>query len=230
MTSMTRPSAACLLAVLLSGPVQAQVHVAPVPELPTAQPAGAAAPISPREAVRAGAQQETRESLYSESSFQSLTSDRRLHRVGDLVTVVIYETASASSTADTGANRDSSAGLSVSSHNIGSRSASLGTTSDFVSGGRTQRAGRLLAQLTVAVREIAPNQDLWVAGEQLLEINGEKQVIRLEGRVRPRDISELNTVQSTRVADARITFAGDGVLGDRQKPTWWQHLLGLFGF
>jgi flagellar L-ring protein precursor FlgH len=169
-------------------------------------------------------------SLYSESTFQPLTSDRRMHRVGDLVTVVIYENASATSSADTGANRDSSAGLSVSSHNIGSRSASLGTTSDFTSGGRTQRAGRLLAQLTVAVQEVLPNQDLLVAGQQLLEINGEKQVIRLEGRLRPRDISEVNTVQSTRVADARISFAGDGVLGDRQKPSWWQQLLSLFGF
>jgi len=171
-----------------------------------------------------------RESLYSEVSFQSLTSDRRMHRVGDLVTVVIYESASASSTADTGANRDSSAGLSVTGPRIGTRTAGLGTTSDFTGGGRTQRAGKLLAQLTVAVREITPNQDLWVAGEQLLEINGEKQVIRLEGRVRPRDINELNTVQSTRVADARISFVGDGVLGDRQKPSWWQHVLGLFGF
>jgi flagellar L-ring protein precursor FlgH len=170
-----------------------------------------------------------RESLYAEGDYQSLTSDRRLHKVGDLVSVVIFENSSATSSADTGANRDSSVGLTVTDPTR-SKSAGISTTSDFNGGGRTQRAGRVLAQLTVSVREVAPNGDLLVAGEQLLEINGERQVIRLEGRVRPRDISELNTVQSTRVADAKITFAGEGVLGDRQRPGWWHQFLALFGF
>jgi flagellar L-ring protein FlgH len=170
-----------------------------------------------------------RESLYSEGKFEALTSDRRQHKVGDLVSVIIFENSSASSSADTGANRDSSVGLTVVDPSI-SRSAALSTSSDFVGGGRTQRAGKVLAQLTVAVREIAPNHDLILAGEQTLEINGERQVIRLEGRVRPRDISELNTVLSTRVADAKISFTGDGVVGDRQSPGWWQWFLGLFGF
>jgi flagellar L-ring protein FlgH len=170
-----------------------------------------------------------RESLYSESSFQSLTSDRRLHKVGDLVSVIIFENSSASSTADTGANRDSAVGLTVSSPGS-TKSAGIATHSDFAGGGRTQRAGRVLAQLTVTVRELAANGDLIVAGEQILEINGERQVIRLEGRVRPRDVTELNTVLSTRVADAKISFAGDGVVGDRQRPGWWHQFVALFGF
>lgn len=172
---------------------------------------------------------EARESLYVPSDYQSLTSDRRLHKVGDLVSVVIFENASASSTADTGAQRDASVGLTVTEPRA-SKSVGISTQSDYAGGGRTQRAGKVLAQLTVSVREVAANGDLIVAGEQLLEINGERQVIRLEGRVRPRDISELNTVLSNRVADARISFAGDGVLGDRQRPAWWQQFLGLFGF
>ena len=89
---------------------------------------------------------------------------------------------------------------------------------------------RCWLQLTVTVRDIAPNQDLLIAGEQLLEINGEKQAIRLEGRVRQRDITEQNTVLSTRVADAKIGFVGEGVLGDRQKPGWWQRVFTLVGF
>jgi flagellar L-ring protein precursor FlgH len=120
-------------------------------------------------------------------------------------------------------------GVNLTRPGQGGLSAGLGTNNDFTGTGRTQREGKILAQLTVAVREVLANQDLMLAGEQLLEINGEKQIIRLEGRARPRDISELNTVVSTRIADAKIAFIGDGVVGDRQRPGWWQKLLGTFG-
>lgn len=188
--------------------------IAPVQYAPVMQPARPSGP---------------RESLYSEASYQSLTSDRRLHKTGDLVTVLIIEDASATSTADTGASRDASVGISV-ANPVTTKAFGVGTNNDFSGGGRTQRAGRLLGQLTVSVRDMAPNGDLVVGGEQVLEINGERQVIRLEGRVRPRDISELNTVLSSRVADAKISFAGDGVLGERAQPGWWHQLLTIFGF
>jgi flagellar L-ring protein FlgH len=166
--------------------------------------------------------------LYDPASYQSLTADRKARRAGDLVTVMIYENASASTTADTSAGHD--AALSAAAH-AGSRErrAGLGTGNDFEGRGRTERSGRVLGQLTVAVQEVAPNGDLLLAGVQELEINGEKQVIRLEGRVRSQDVSDANTVLSTRVADARISFAGDGVLAEHQKPSWWHRLLTLFG-
>ena len=171
----------------------------------------------------------SRGSLYSEAQFQPLTSDRRLHKAGDLVTVVIFENASATSTADTGAHRDAAAGVNIAKP-LTTKDFGLSTSNDFTGGGRTQRSGKVLGQLTVSVREVAPNGDLLVAGEQVLDVNGERQVIRLEGRVRPRDISELNTVLSSRVADARISFSGDGVVGDRQRPGWWHQVLTFVGF
>jgi flagellar L-ring protein precursor FlgH len=167
-------------------------------------------------------------SLYNEASYQSLTSDRRLYRVGDLVTVQIAEASSASTSAGTGANRDASIGVTASTTSRHKQLA-LGTTNDFNGQGSTQRAGRVLGQLTVAIREIAANQDLLISGEQVLEINGEKQMIRLEGRVRAKDINELNVVLSSRVAEARISIVGDGAIAERQKPSWWQQLLTFFG-
>ena len=53
---------------------------------------------------------------------------------------------------------------------------------------------------------------------KLIDVNDEKQEIRLEGKVRPIDIAENNTIQSTRIADAKISYMGDGVLGEKQKP------------
>lgn len=169
-----------------------------------------------------------RGSLYDDQNFQALTSDRRRFTVGESLTIQVLENASASSSADTGAARDSQVGLGVQTPNWNKR-AGISANNDYTGGGRTQRSGRLLAHITVLVHEILPNGDLRVAGEQLLEINGEKQVIRAEGRVRPRDVSEHNVVLSSRLAEARLAFVGDGVVGEQQRPRWWQRVLGLFG-
>lgn len=216
-----------LLTFLLSATVMAQdVLDAPAPTVaPEAASAAAPSPVAP---AGPAARPRARGSLYSDASFQALTSDRRRFQVGEVLTVLVYEESSATSSADTGANRDSQVGVGVQLPSR-SRSASVGVNNDFNGAGRTQRTGRVLAQITVLVREVLPNGDLRVGGEQLLEINGEKQTIRAEGRVRPRDINEQNVVLSTRLAEAKLAFVGDGVLGDMQRPRWWQRLLNLFG-
>lgn len=199
-------------------------------------PAPAAPPVEqvPKDAARlvapasAPARPRAKGSLYSDAQFQSLTADKRRFEVGEVLTIMAYENASATSSADTGTNRDSNVGVGVDLPNW-KKSAGATVNNDFNGTGRTQRAGRLLAQITVLVREVLPNGDLTVGGEQLLEINGEKQTIRAEGRVRPRDVTENNMVLSSRLAEAKLAFVGDGVLGDSQRPRWWQKLLGLFG-
>lgn len=219
-----RRTVCVLMGALLAGCAPWPVQNDPVTDrLPEGRSEGIAAAPQPAPAAP------SRGSLYSEAQFQPLTSDRRLHKAGDLVTVIIFENASASSTADTGAHRDASAGLNIAKP-LTTKDFGLSTSNDFTGGGRTQRSGKVLGQLTVSVREVAPNGDLLVAGEQMLDVNGERQFIRLEGRVRPRDISELNTVLSSRVADARISFSGDGVVGERQRPGWWHQVLTFVGF
>jgi len=166
--------------------------------------------------------------LYDEDKFQPLTADRKGRVVGDLVTVMIYENASASTTADTTSGRN--AGLSVAANSTARNlQAGVSTSNDFEGRGSTQRSGRVLGQLTVSIRQVMPNGDLLLSGIQDLEINGERQTIKLDGRVRPQDIAENNTVLSTRVAEARISFVGDGMLADHQKPSWWHKVLTWFG-
>lgn len=168
------------------------------------------------------------DSLYKEDQYQSLTSDRRGMKVGDLVTVQIFETSSATSTADTRSDRTADVGLEVAgTQRRLRRSASV--SNDMQGQGRTERTGRLLAQVTVSIQEVLPNGDLRLAGDQMLEINDERQQIRLEGRIRPIDVQENNLVVSTRLADAKISYLGTGVLGDKQKPAWWQRLVTALG-
>ena len=166
--------------------------------------------------------------LYQEGQFRALVSDVKAHRAGDSLTVLVLENASAAQTADTNAKRRTDVGIG----GVGtSRSAQVSgnVNNDFTGAARTQRAGRLLAQITVTVVAVEDNGDLRVAGEQLVEVNDEQQMIRLEGRVRPQDIGENNTVASNRLADARIHYAGDGVLADGQKPGFITRVLTWLG-
>ena len=170
------------------------------------------------------------QSLYDAKTFRPFTADSKAFRVGDIVTIQIVENASASANADTDLKRSNSAGAQLNFRSpIPIAGANATATGQFDGGGQTARAGQLLATLSVSVRDVLPNGDLLVSGEQLLVINEEQQRIDVEGRVRPQDISDANTVLSNRVADARITYVGEGDLAQRQKPGWWHHFLDLFG-
>jgi flagellar L-ring protein FlgH len=169
------------------------------------------------------------DSLYRPQSYQPLTSDLRPRKVGDLITVMVYENSSATSSAGTNAGRSAQVGLDVRTPNGLTHGAAIRSQNDSDGHGTTQRAGRVLAQITVGIREIAANGDLLVQGTQQVDINNERQTITLEGRVRQQDVSDTNVVLSTRVAEARISYAGQGDISERQRPAWWQRLLTLFG-
>ena len=174
--------------------------------------------------------QASAENLFKPERFQPLTSDLRPRRPGDLVTVMVYEASSASTSTDTTTGRE--AGVAVELTPTGkpvAYSAGVKSSNRVEGRGQTQRAGKVLAQITVAIKSIAPNGDLHLAGQQTLEINNERQHIALEGRVRAQDVSDTNVVLSTRIADAKIRYLGDGDLSDRQRPAWWQRLLTQFG-
>jgi flagellar L-ring protein FlgH len=169
-------------------------------------------------------------SLYQgDVAWRGLTSDRRAYRAGDVLTVQIVENSSAQSAANTTTSKNGSIGLAWQS-TTSQRDANLSLNDAFAGKGQIQRSGRLTAQITVTVREVDPQTGLLtVAGEQQILVNNEKQDIRLEGRVRPIDIADNNTVLSTRLADARISYLGDGILGEKQRPGLLTRLLSLLG-
>ena len=170
------------------------------------------------------------ESLYQEGSFQPLTGDNKAFKVGDSLTVQVFENSSATSSADTGTRRSNDLAGSVTRNGgklVGQYGIAIG--GEFDGGGRTQRTNKLLATLTVSVVDVLPNRELRVAGEQLLTVNEELQKVNLEGRVRPQDISGGNVVLSTRLADARITFIGEGDVSDRARRGAWRKVLDWLG-
>jgi flagellar L-ring protein precursor FlgH len=168
------------------------------------------------------------QSLYDEASFSPPAADRRSFKLGDLITVIVSEQSSAVSSADTDADRRAAVDTRATLPHKDSQ-AGVGVSSDFDGGGRTQRSGRVLAQLTVRVTGIEPSGELVVQGEQHVTVNDELQTITLHGRLRSIDVAENNTVLSSRLADARIVYSGDGVVASRQRPGLWQNVLNLLG-
>lgn len=173
----------------------------------------------------AGARADT---LYDPEHYRPLISDRRALQKGDPLTVQIYETSSAQASAGTSTDRSTGVNLSIKGNST-SQSGSIDAGTQFDGAGRIQRSGKLLAQLTVRVLDIEPNGLLVVGGDQNILINGEKQEIKIKGKIRTSDIGENNTVPSTKLADAEISYIGDGILGDHQRPGWINRILVWLG-
>jgi flagellar L-ring protein precursor FlgH len=168
--------------------------------------------------------------LYNEATYRALAGDRKALRVGDVITVQVYEQSSATTSTDTSTQRTNALNAGyASTRSGGQHGGSIAVGGSFDGGGTTQRANKLLVTLSVSVREVLPNGDLKLAGEQTLTVNEEQHKVSLEGRVRPQDVSGDNIVLSTRLADAHIEYLGDGDLSDRQKRGWWRKLLDALG-
>lgn len=168
-------------------------------------------------------------SLYDEATYTPLVSDARSFRVGQIVTVLIYEQASAATSADTETSRSVDLEGTIRG-NANEYAGSAAFAHGAEGGGTITRSGKLVASVSVTINEILDTGEFQVAGEQLIEFNDEKQHIKLEGRVRSQDIRADNTVVSTRLANAKITYVGDGILGAQQKPGYITRFLNwLFG-
>ncbi len=170
------------------------------------------------------------ESMFDPQTYRPLVAEDKAYRVGDILTVIVQETASASATADSRADRKTSVAAEVGSSQVGTHTAAAGANTENEGGGRTQRSGKLTAQLSVRVIEITANGDLVIAGQQRINVNGEEQTIMLTGMVRPRDIGESNTIVSGRIAGANIELDGEGFIADKSKPGWFSRLLTVLGF
>jgi flagellar L-ring protein FlgH len=161
-------------------------------------------------------------------SQRSLFADRKAHRTGDMLTVLITESAAANATAQTTTNKDDNAFAFLTTPDSDKRWGG-GIRSDFKGGGQIQRTGQLLARLAVVVDSIDVNGNLTIRGEQDIRVNNERQRIALTGVIRSEDIAPDNTIQSSRISQAKIEFKGDGVLARRQKPGIISRIFSLFG-
>ena len=156
--------------------------------------------------------------LYQPGSWPALAADNKAFAIGDVLTIVVYESASATNSASNNLKKNSQlfGGIRAGSSFDESAGLDLRNSSDNV--GSTGRSGRMVAQISATVEERLANGDLRIVGSQILNINGERTTIRVKGRVRPVDISAGNAVLSSRLADATIDYDGTGFVSRSARP------------
>ena len=164
------------------------------------------------------------DNLYSTHSYDPLAADRRAIRVGDNLTVIVTELTTATADARTTADKAGNVTGSASLHNKPQQGA-FSIDQTFNGGGTIERSGKLQARLTVIVQDIDKDGYLHVKGQQQIAINHDKQKLIVEGRVRPQDIATDNTVLSTRLSDAHISYTGSGVLSENEHPGLFTRIL-----
>ena len=90
----------------------------------------------------------------------------------------------------------------------------------------------LSTTVSARVVDVTANGTLVVEGTKNIGVNSEKQTITVKGFIRPEDVSQLNTIFSTQVADLQVKVNGKGVVGDAiRRPNFlYRLLLGLLPF
>lgn len=167
-------------------------------------------------------------SIFQAMQANSLYSDVKARRVGDIITVNLRENTSATKSAGTSTSRESEytldplLGLGGNAINIGPQSIQLDVNSenDFSGDASANQSNNLRGSISVTVLQVMPNQNLVVRGEKWLTLNNGDEYIRLTGVVRLADISPDNEVDSTKIANARIQYSGTGTFASAQKQGW----------
>lgn len=160
----------------------------------------------------------------------ALFADFKARNVGDIITILIAESSSASETSKVDTQKSHNLDFAL-THLFGAGNLLFGKEdgqeltrakfsgeNEFGGQAQTTNSGKLTAQLSATVKEVLPNGNLLIEGRRAIFYNKEKKNIIVSGIIRPQDVTPENTVLSTYVADASITFEGKGEVNNQSQP------------
>ena len=169
--------------------------------------------------------------LFKKNGWGNIAGDRKASRIGDVLTVVVYQNAEARNAAQNSAQRKRSADGQLNT-DVKSQNGEISLNGDYLGRGEVRRSESFVTQISVTVEDVLPNGDLRIAGEQYMRVNGEKTKIAVRGQVRSSDITRDNHVVSTRIANAEINYDGEGFVSRNSNSGplgWLFNVLGLSG-
>lgn len=159
----------------------------------------------------------------------SLFEDPKPHRIGDIITIRLQESTSASKNSGTSATKEDDIsmaaptifGAPVTYKGNDVFSMNIVPEREFSGESDSSQSNSLTGEITVTVVDILPNDNLVVQGEKWFVLNQGKEYIRIAGVVRPLDVSPDNTLESSKLADAQIAYSGEGFLADVNNQGWF---------
>lgn len=168
------------------------------------QPFTAQAPSRPVATENAGA-------IFQPNRGLAFFEDRRARNIGDILTVNLVESTTASRNSSTTEDRKASANINVPTPKLFGKSPNLGLTAWSPASDSKQEFSdddsnthSFKGSITVTVVDVLPNGNLRVSGEKQVGINNDTEYVRLTGVVMPAQISATNTVNSTQLADVQL--------------------------
>lgn len=168
----------------------------------------------------------------------SLLGDRRASNRGDILTVVIEIDDSAEFSNSSERERSGSEQLGIPNlfgvpqrlNGLLTQGGSLDESVEFDSSSRsagegaTRRNEQLTLRVAATITEVLQNGVLRIEGSQEVRVNNEVRELLVTGYVRPEDISRQNSIEYDRIAAARISYGGRGLITDVQRPRYGQEI------
>ena len=165
--------------------------------------------------------------------------DQRAHQVGDILTVTVNLNDKAVIANETQRSRENKEDSGITDF-LGSKTIKTPATallpgriltadSSASSDGKgsVNRSEALVTNVAGVVTQVLPNGNLVVEGKQEVRVNFEVRELIVAGIVRPEDIQSDNTIDSTKIAEARIAYGGRGQITDVQQPRYGQQALDI---
>lgn len=163
-------------------------------------------------------------------------ADQRAMHVGDILNINVVEDANADRSAETNLTREGSANLDIRSlfglmrligNNLDQQLIDGSQKTDFSGKGETSRHDHVRATVPAMVKQVLPNGNLFIEGHRVILVNEEEHHFYVSGVIRPVDILDDNSIDSSRIADAEIEFTGRGVISEKQSPGWLSRALDI---
>lgn len=176
-------------------------------------------------------------SLWREDVATSMVADKRARAVGDLMTIIVQESAAATKENSTKTSKAAGVDASVNTflyapgastfltRNGQMPAMKYSSKSDFDGGGTINNSEKINARIAVRVVDVLPNGNMIIEGRRETSFSGEKQEAILRGTIRGEDVNANNTVFSYNVADASIRYVSRGAISDAQRKGWFTKIL-----
>ena len=166
--------------------------------------------------------------IYQEGHDVPLFENSVAHRVGDVLTIVLEEKTDASKSASTTTAKKAKAtlpgptlfGAPVTVHGTEVLAGNMDNATSFDGSGDSKQSNVLTGSISVTIARRLANGNLLVRGQKWISINQGREFVEIQGIVRPIDIAPDNTVSSSRVADANISYGSQGVLASANSKSW----------